>query len=199
MSYNYIAIEGNIGAGKSTLANLLAKHYDATLILEEFADNVFLPEFYKEPARYALPLELSFLTDRYKQLKQLHSAHTGNKKIIADYTLIKSDLFAKINLEESEYVLFQKIFNIIDPNLPRPDLLIYLDAPVNKLQENIRKRGRSYEQSIPDKYLEKVAAVYKQYLKETDLKTIIIDTTQEDLLTKPESIKKLLSILDGQE
>jgi len=200
MSYNYIAIEGNIGAGKSTLANLLAKHYNATLVLEEFADNVFLPKFYNEPARYALPLELSFLTDRYRQLKQLHSDNnTANKKIIADYTLIKSDLFAQVNLEEQEYALFQNIFGIINPNLPHPDLLIYLDAPILKLQDNIHKRGRAYEQSIPDEYLAKVQSVYQQYLKQTSIKTIIIDTIQEDFITNPTSIKNLLSVLDGQE
>jgi len=199
MSYNYIAIEGNIGAGKSTLTNLLAKHYNTTLVLEEFADNVFLPKFYDEPARYALPLELSFLMDRYRQLKQLHSDNTANKKVIADYTLIKSDLFAQVNLEEQEYALFQNIFSIINPNLPHPDLLIYLDAPISKLQDNIHKRGRAYEQSISDEYLAKVQSVYRQYLKQTSIKTITIDITQEDFIANPASIKKLLSVLDGQE
>src|ERR1700744_4466381 len=115
MSYHYIAIEGNIGSGKSTLANLLAKHYDARLVLEEFADNNFLPKFYQEPERYAFPLELSFLADRYKQLKQLAvNQDLFQQQIVSDYMFTKSKLFARINLKNDEYELFQKLFDIAD-------------------------------------------------------------------------------------
>src|SRR5579883_2887812 len=152
--YRYIAIEGNIGAGKSSLANLLAKHFNARLILEEFADNTFLPKFYQDAERYAFPLELSFLADRYKQLKQISlSQDLFDQKIVSDYLFTKSKLFARINLNEAEYELFQKVFDIINPNLPNPDLLIYLNAPVSRLQQQIQKRGRAYEQNISKEYL----------------------------------------------
>ncbi|HRO43679.1 MAG TPA: deoxynucleoside kinase [Flavipsychrobacter sp.] len=197
MNYRYIAIEGNIGAGKSTLANLLAKHYDARLILEEFADNNFLPKFYNEPERYAFPLELSFLADRYKQLKQilLHQ-DLFQQKIVSDYLFTKSKLFAKINLKDDEYELFQKLFDIIDIQLPQPDLLIYLHCPIGKLQKNIQRRGRSYEQKIADEYLEKVQDVYQQYLKQNLHKTLTIDVNTTDFITKPQHFHNLLSFLE---
>lgn len=197
MNYQYIAIEGNIGAGKSTLANLLAKHYDARVVLEEFADNNFLPKFYQDAERYAFPLELSFLADRFKQLKQLainHDLFNGN--VISDYVITKSKLFARVNLKDQEYELFQKLFDIIAPNLPVPDLLIYLHTPVNKLQQNIKQRGRTYEQSISAEYLERVQQVYQQYLKQEVQKTLIIDTGAFDFINEPLNFEKLISFLE---
>jgi deoxyadenosine/deoxycytidine kinase len=197
MKYRFIAIEGNIGAGKSTLANLLAKHYDAKLILEEFADNNFLPKFYQEPERYAFPLELSFLADRYKQLKSaLLHPDLFQQKVVSDYLFIKSKLFAKVNLKTEEYELFQKLFDIIDLHLPAPDLLIYLHCPIKKLQENIQKRGRTYEQKIPDDYLEKVEEVYQQYLKQKLHKTVIIDTSHIDFIKELEYFSHLIRFLE---
>src|ERR1043165_7031003 len=154
MAHRYIAIEGNIGAGKSTLAHLLSQQLDARLVLEEFADNTFLPKFYAEPERYAFPLELSFLADRYKQLQEfVATPELFAQPIVTDYLLIKSRLFARINLDNAEYELFTQVFDVMDLHLPPPDILIYLHAPVNILQARIRERGRDYEQSITDNYL----------------------------------------------
>ncbi|XZF14409.1 deoxynucleoside kinase [Chitinophagaceae bacterium MMS25-I14] len=197
MPYRYIAIEGNIGSGKTTLATMLAKHYNARLIPEEFADNNFLPKFYAEPDRYAFPLELSFLADRYKQLKtQLVTQDLFQEKIISDYIFIKSKLFARINLKSDEYELFQKLFDIIDLQLPAPDLLIYLHAPIEKLQQNIARRGRSYEQSIPDQYLEQVQDVYNKFIKLEQGKTLIIDTSEADFIAHPEHFGQLVEFLE---
>lgn len=197
MDYRYIAVEGNIGAGKTTLTRMLAEHYNARIVLEEFADNTFLPKFYQEPERYAFPLELSFLADRYKQLKELAAApDLFQEKIIADYIFIKSKLFARINLKEEEYELFQNLFDIIDPNLPAPDLLIYLHAPVSRLQRNIHNRGRDYEQKIPDEYLERVQNVYQQYLKQDIAKTLIIDISKVDFLRNLGQFAQLTNFLD---
>lgn len=197
MNYRYIAIEGNIGAGKSTLATLLAKHYDARLVLEEFADNNFLPKFYQDAERYAFPLELSFLADRFKQLKQFASNHDlFQETIISDYILTKSKLFARVNLKDHEYELFQKLFDIMAPNIPAPDLLIYLHAPVNRLQQNIKQRGRTYEQNITAEYLEQVQQAYQQYLKQEIQKTLIIDTSSFDFIHDTQCFEKLIDFLE---
>ncbi len=154
MKYNFITIEGNIGAGKTTLAHLLSKHLNARLILEEFAENPFLPKFYENQQQYAFPLELFFMAERYKQLKELLQTKDMFQNVtISDYLFTKCLLFAKVNLPEEEFLLYQKLFDIINPQLVQPDLLIYLHAPVRKLKENIKKRNRSYEQSIEAEYL----------------------------------------------
>ncbi len=154
MKYHYITIEGNIGAGKTTLAHLLSKHYNARLILEQFADNPFLPKFYENPGQYAFPLELFFMAERYKQLKELiHTTDLFQNITISDYLFTKCLLFARVNLPEEEFRLYQKLFDIIYQQLSQPDILIYLHVPVQQLQRNIKKRNRSYEQSIPDEYL----------------------------------------------
>lgn len=197
MNHRFIAIEGNIGAGKSTLANLLAKRYDARLILEEFADNNFLPKFYNDPQRYAFPLELSFLADRFTQLKQsiLHQ-DLFQHSVVSDYIFTKCKLFAKVNLKDDEYDLFQKLFDIIDIQLPKPDLLIYLHCPINKLQQNIHRRGRSYEQQIADEYLEKVQDVYQQYLKQNLQKTLVVDVSKTDFIGSPQQFETLCDFLE---
>lgn len=195
-SYRYIAVEGNIGVGKSTLAAKLAKHYNARFIAEEFADNNFLPKFYNDPIRYAFPLELSFLADRYKQMKNMPPS-LFDEKLIADYVFTKSKLFARINLDDAEYELFQNLFDIINTSLPVPDLLIYLQAPISKLQQNIKKRGREYEQSIPDKYLENVQGIYEQFLKGYSGKCVVIDTTDIDLLNNAAHFNSLVSFIDN--
>ncbi len=198
MSYRYIAIEGNIGAGKTTLATMLAAHYKARLILEEFADNTFLPKFYAEPERYAFPLELSFLADRYKQLKSMIAIpDLFQQTVVADYAFAKSKLFARTNLKEEEYDLFQKFFDIIDQHIPRPDLLIYLDAPVPRLQSNIASRGRSYEQTIPDEYLNRVQLTYLQYLKQGAGSTLIVNMELVDFLSRPADFKRLTELIGG--
>src|SRR5438477_10500771 len=146
MKYNYVTIEGNIGAGKTTLAHLLSKHFNARLILEEFADNPFLPKFYENQRQYAFPLELFFMAERYKQLKELLQTKDMFQNItISDYLFTKCLLFAKVNLPEEEFRLFQKLFEIINQQLVQPDILIYLHAPVDRLQQNIKKCNCSYE------------------------------------------------------
>ncbi|MCU0337796.1 MAG: deoxynucleoside kinase, partial [Sediminibacterium sp.] len=176
MKHHFITIEGNIGAGKTTLAHLLAKHFEARLILEEFADNPFLPKFYDNPQQYAFPLELFFLAERYKQMKeQLHTNDLFQTITISDYLFTKCLLFAKVNLPEEEFRLYQKLFDIIQQQMVFPDILIYLHAPVNKLQSNIKKRNRPYEQHIPDEYLFNIQETYTSYIKQHHIKTIFID------------------------
>lgn len=199
MHYKFITVEGNIGAGKTTLANMLAKHFSAKLILEEFADNPFLPLFYERPQQYAFPLELFFMAERYKQLKEmLQSQDLFSDVIISDYLFIKSLLFAKINLPEEEYSLYQKLFDIINPQLVQPELLIFLNAPVTKLQENIRNRARSYEQQIPDEYLLNVHDTYMQYIKQHPVRTLVVDTTKVDFLQQPKDFEHLLEALEKE-
>jgi deoxyadenosine/deoxycytidine kinase len=197
MNYRFITIEGNIGAGKTTLAHLLAKHYNAKLILEEFADNPFLPKFYEKPQQYAFPLELFFMAERYKQLKEmLQTQDLFTEVVISDYLFVKSLLFAKINLSEDEYNLYQKLFEIINPQLVQPDLLIFLNAPVPQLQKNIKKRNRSYEQQIEDAYLQRVHNMYIQYLKQHSVRTLMIDTTKIDFLGEPAHFQQILQALE---
>ncbi|HVI47762.1 MAG TPA: deoxynucleoside kinase [Chitinophaga sp.] len=197
MNYRFITVEGNIGAGKTTLASMLAKHFSAKLILEEFADNPFLPLFYERPQQYAFPLELFFMAERYKQLKEmLQSQDLFSDVILSDYLFIKSLLFAKVTLPEEEFSLYQKLFDIINPQLVQPDLLIFLNAPVNKLQENIKHRNRSYEQSIPDDYLRNVHGMYMQYIKQHPVRTLMIDMTKVDFVKHPDDFGKLLTALE---
>lgn len=197
MKYHFITIEGNIGAGKTTLAHLLAKHFNARLILEEFADNPFLPKFYENPHQYAFPLELFFMAERYKQLKELiHTNDLFQSITITDYLFTKCLLFAKINLPEEEYRLYQKLFEIIHQQLVQPDLLIYLHAPVNRLQQNIKKRNRSYEQSIPDEYLLNIQQTYTHYIKQHNIKTLFIDASNADFLSNPKHLQVVIDALD---
>ena len=196
MNYRYIAIEGNIGSGKTTLATRLANHYNAKLILEQFEDNPFLSKFYEQPQRYAFPLELAFLADRYNQLKGVLPARDMfQDAIVSDYIFTKTKLFARINLQEDEYELFQRMADIIKFNLPKPDLLIYLHAPIAKLKEHIVKRGRPFEQKMEAEYLEKVQHAYQQYLKQEEVKVLMIETDKADFLND-DQFQQLTDFLD---
>ena len=197
MKYNFITIEGNIGAGKTTLAHLLSKHFNARLILEEFAENPFLPKFYENRQQYAFPLELFFMAERYKQLKELlQTKDLFQTLTISDYLFTKCLLFAKVNLAEQEFLLYQKLFDIINPQLIQPDLLIYLHAPVSKLKDNIAKRNRSYEQSIDPEYLFSLQETYTQYIKQYKIKTLFIDVTNADFLGNEQQLEAVLDALD---
>lgn len=199
MKYNFITIEGNIGAGKTTLANLLSEHYKARLILEEFADNPFLPKFYENPQQYAFPLELFFMAERFKQLKELLSqTDMFRQTTITDYLFTKCLLFAKVNLPTDEFRLYQRLFDIIHQQLIKPDILIYLHAPVTRLQSNIRKRNRSYEQNIPDEYLFNIQETYTNYIKQHHLKTIFVDASNADFLNNPEHLNVIIDALDKE-
>ncbi|MDB5203618.1 MAG: deoxynucleoside kinase [Ferruginibacter sp.] len=197
MKYNFVTIEGNIGAGKTTLANILSKHYNARLILEEFADNPFLPKFYESPEQYAFPLELFFMAERYKQLKDLLQTKDMFQNItISDYLFTKCLLFAKVNLPDEEFRLYQKLFDIINPQIVQPDLLIYLHTPVNKLQENIKKRNREYELGIPNDYLFSLQETYTQYIKQHNIKTLFVDANNADFLGNEAHLKVITDALD---
>lgn len=197
MKYHFITIEGNIGAGKTTLAHLLAKKLNARLILEEFADNPFLSKFYESPGQYAFPLELFFMAERYKQLKELlHTTDLFQSITVSDYLFTKCLLFAKINLPLEEFRLYQKLFDIIHQQLLHPEILIYLHAPVHKLQQNIRKRQRRYEQFIPDDYLLKIQDTYMSYIKEHNIRTIVIDAGNADFLGNEEHVNVVIKALE---
>src|SRR6478672_6107523 len=197
MKYHFIAIEGNIGAGKTTLAHLLSKKLNARLILEQFADNPFLPKFYENPGQYAFPLELFFMAERFKQLKDmLRTKDMFQNVTIADYVFTKCLLFAKVNLPDDEFRLYQRLFDIIHQQLIQPEVLIYLHAPVNKLQQNIRKRGRTYEQSIPDDYLFSIQETYTHYIKQHNLRTIFVDASNADFLGNEKHLQTIIDALE---
>ena len=197
MKYQFITIEGNIGAGKTTLANLLSKHYNARLILEEFADNPFLPKFYENPDQYAFPVELFFMAERFKQLKELLSQKDMFQTLtISDYLFTKCLLFAKVTLPEDEFRLYQRLFDIIHQQLIQPDILIYLHAPVSKLQSNIRKRNRSYEQNISDDYLFNLQETYTHYIKQHNIKTLFVDASNADFLANEQHLQVILDALE---
>jgi deoxyadenosine/deoxycytidine kinase len=199
MNYHFITIEGNIGAGKTTLANLLSEHYHARLVLEQFADNPFLPKFYEQPDQYAFPLELFFMAERYKQLKEMmQTKDMFHQLTISDYLFNKCLLFAKVNLPEEEFKLYQKLFDIIYPQIIQPEILIYLHSPIQKLQDNIRKRNREYEQKIPDEYLLTLQETYTRYIKQQDIKTLFIDTTNADFTNNPEHLAAVIEALDKE-
>lgn len=199
MNYQFITIEGNIGAGKTTLAHLLSKHFNARLILEEFADNPFLPKFYENPGQFAFPLELFFMAERYKQLKELLQQKDMFQTItISDYLFTKCLLFAKVNLPDDEFRLYQRLFEIIHQQLVQPDILIYLHAPVNKLQENIRKRNRVYEQKIPNEYLFNIQEKYTHYIKEHRIKTLFVDASNANFLDNEKQVQVIINALDKE-
>jgi deoxyadenosine/deoxycytidine kinase len=194
----HIAIEGNIGAGKTTLAELIAARLQARLVLEEFADNAFLPKFYADPARWAFPLELSFLADRYKQLKDMvGSPELFAQPVVSDYLFIKSKLFARINLDEAEYELFARVFDVMELHLRPPDVLLYLRAPVNALQAHICERGRDYEQQIADDYLLRISRMYESYLSTLCLPVVMIDSSRDDFRHEPAALEALLALVSG--
>ena len=199
MKYNFVTIEGNIGAGKTTLANILSKHYNARLILEEFADNPFLPKFYENPEQYGFPVELFFMAERYKQLKNLLQTKDMFQSItISDYLFTKCLLFAKVNLLNEEFRLYQKLFDIINPQIVQPDILIYLHTPVNRLKENIKKRNRDYEQNIPSDYLFQLQETYTQYIKQHNIKTLFVDASNADFINNEAHVKIITDALDKE-
>jgi deoxyguanosine kinase len=193
--YNYIAIEGNIGAGKSTLALKMAQDFNAKTVLERFADNPFLPKFYEDQSRYAFSLEMSFLADRYQQLSDdLSQFDLFKDFIIADYHIFKSLLFSKITLEVDEFRLYRTLFDIIYKEMPKPDLYIYLYQNTERLLQNIKKRGRSYEQDITAEYLGKINNGYLDYIKtQTDLNVLVIDVSDRDFVSKQEDYLYILN------
>ena len=196
--YHFIAIEGNIGAGKTTFCELLARDFEARLILEQFTDNPFLPLFYDTPERYAFPVELFFMTERHKQLQ---AAFAGGADLfaplsIADYFFVKTRLFAKNNLNTEEFRLFQQLFEVLNGTFPKPDLLVYLHRSVEDLMRNIRKRGRTYETDISAEYLASLQNVYFEYFRtETSLPIVVVDVEGIDFLSNPSDYERLVELL----
>ena len=169
------------------------------MVLEEFADNPFLPKFYENPKQYALPLELFFMAERFKQQKDL----IGQKDLfqsttISDYLFTKCLLFAKVNLPEDEFRLYQRLFDIMFQQLLKPDILIYLHSPVSRLQKNIKKRNRPYEQNIPDDYLFSIQETYTHYIKQHNFKTLFVDTSDADFLNRPDHVQAILDALEKE-
>lgn len=193
-SFNYIAIEGNIGAGKTTLSSKISEDFNAKLVLERFADNPFLPKFYKDQSRYAFPLEMSFLADRYQQLSDdLAQFDLFKDFVVADYHIFKSLIFAKVTLAEDEFRLYKTMFDIIYKEMPKPDLYVYLYQNTERLLQQIKQRGRSYEQEIPAEYLEKINQGYLDYIKtQTDLNVVIVDVSELDFVNRQEDYLKIL-------
>ncbi len=195
--YKYIVIEGNIGAGKTSLATMISEQFGAKLLLERFADNPFLPKFYENPTRYSFPLELSFLADRYQQLKEeLGPIDMFSPFTIADYYFMKSLVFASSTLEEDEYKLYRQIFHIIHNSLPKPDLYVYLHVPPEKLLRNIESRGRNYESSISADYLLKIQESYFAYFKQNqNYKYLILNTENLDFVTNDKDYRKIVDAI----
>jgi 2-amino-4-hydroxy-6-hydroxymethyldihydropteridine diphosphokinase len=195
--YNYIAIEGNIGAGKTTLAKMLSKDFNTKLVLERFAENPFLPKFYKQKDRYAFPLEMSFLADRYQQITEgLGQFDLFKSFIISDYYIFKSLIFAKITLQKEEFLLYRKLFDIMYKEIMKPDLYVYLHQEPEKLLRNIKKRGRDYEQKIEVNYLEMIHKGYLSYIYSiNNLKFIIIDTSNLDFVKSTEDYNLIINKL----
>lgn len=196
MQYPFIAVEGNIGAGKTTLARMLAARDKSRLVLEQFADNPFLSRFYQDPAQYAFPVELFFLAERYKQLKEvLHIRDIFSQGIVSDYLFTKSLLFAKVTLPQEEFRLFQRLFDLLSPHLPQPDLIIYLHSPVHLLQKHIKLRNRTFEQQISDDYLYRIQETYLEYLRQHPVRALLVDTGDADFEHEPAQFKRLTEAL----
>ncbi len=196
----FLVIEGNIGAGKTTLAGMLAEEYNAKLILEQFADNPFLPKFYKDQERYSFPLELSFLADRYNQIKkEIFNLDLFHSFIIADYYFMKSAIFAQNTLKDDEYRLFRQIFDIISDAMPKPDLYVYLHADVENLLKNIERRGRDYEKAIEAEYLEKIKQGYFSFFRHINtFPVLVIDTNQIDFVHNPSHFQQIKEAIFDQ-
>lgn len=192
--YNYIAIEGNIGAGKTTLSNMMSDEFNAKIVLERFADNPFLPKFYKDEERYAFPLEMSFLADRYQQLSDdLAQFDLFKNFIVSDYYIFKSLIFAQITLQDDEYTLYRKMFDLMYKEIVKPDLYVYLYQNTDRLLQNIQKRGRAYEQNIEATYLEKIHDGYSNFIKtQQDLNILVIDVSELDFVSNKEDYKTIL-------
>jgi deoxyguanosine kinase len=185
--YNYIAIEGNIGAGKTSLAKMISDEFNAKIILERFAENPFLPKFYEDKERFAFPLEMSFLADRYQQLSDdLAQLDLFKNLIISDYYIFKSLIFAQITLQKDEYLLYRKMFDMMYKEITKPDLYVYLYQNTERLLQNIKKRGREYEQNIEAEYLQKIHDGYKSFIStQQDLNVLIIDVSEIDFVNNP--------------
>jgi deoxyadenosine/deoxycytidine kinase len=195
--YPFIAIEGNIGAGKTTLSRMLAQNLKAKLILEAFADNPFLPLFYDNPERYAFSVELFFMTERHKQLQaELSQKDLFQERVVADYYFYKTLLFARNNLTEAEYRLFQRLFRVLNASFPKPDVLVYLHRPVDQLMANIKKRGRTFETDIKSDYLQTIQQAYLDFFRlQPNLPILILQLEDADFQNNPDVYETITQLI----
>lgn len=193
--YNYIAIEGNIGAGKTSLSKMMSDELNAKIVLERFADNPFLPKFYEDKERFAFPLEMSFLADRYQQLSDdLAQLDLFKNFVVSDYYIFKSLIFAQITLQKDEYLLYRKMFDLMYKEITKPDLYVYLYQNTTRLLENIKKRGRDYEQNIEASYLQKIHDGYKSFIStQQNLNTLVIDVSELDFVNNPDDYTNIIN------
>jgi len=192
----YIIIEGTIGVGKTSLAKMLSSEIDAKLVLEEFEDNPFLPDFYKEPKRYAFQTQLFFLLSRYRQQLEFQQIDIFSKSIISDYMFMKDRIFAALNLDDKEMVLYDKIANILEQNIAYPDLIIFLQSDTERLMDNIRKRGRVYEKNMDWNYIDSLNQIYNEFFFRYDKSPLlIINTNDIDFVNDSEDFKEILNII----
>ena len=197
--HSYIAVEGLIGAGKTTLARRLAAAWSGRLVLEEFEDNPFLPRFYEDPERYGFSVELSFLAQRYHQLKRITEQDLFSACTVADYSIGKSVVFANVTLQPDEYGLFRDLYRIMYADLPRQEVIVYLHLDMERVKERIKGRGRIYEQSIPIEYLFRLQERYLDHLQKLpDDRVLVVDLQDRDLLKDASAFKELLTILSGE-
>ncbi len=200
MIYNFITIEGCIGAGKTSLSKKIAADYNGKLILEQFEDNPFLPKFYEDPARHAFPVELFFMAERFQHLQKLLSeADIFKSFTISDFLFQKSLIFANQNLSDNEAKLYRTLFDIINPSLPKPDITLYLYAPIDKLLRNIKNRGREYEQNIQGEYLEKIQNAYLEHFKlQTHSRIVLLNTTNLNYIDLKKDYEFVVEVLNTE-
>jgi deoxyguanosine kinase len=198
MKYRYVAIEGPIGAGKSTLARMLADHFDADLVLEDPTGNPFLPQFYRDMKRYALATQMFFLFQRVNQLSAIKQPDLFDRKSFADYMLAKDTLFAKLTLDDNEFTLYSQLYNHLRPQVPTPDLVIYLQASVESLMQRISRRGRSMERGISEDYLLKLSDAYTRHFYEyNDSPLLIVNSDRFNFADNPEHFQLLMKRIDA--
>jgi len=196
MHYQLITVEGNIGAGKTTLAHYFARDFSGKLILERFEDNPFLPKFFEDFKQNAFATELYFMAERYHQLsREMTEPELFQSRIVMDYLFTKSLLFAKANLDEEEFTLFHKLFHIINPRLPEPELILYVHSDIDRLMRNIRERGRDFEQGVDPAYLEKIQANYFAWFRQNPhLRILVIDNNEADYVRDPDAYRWYMDI-----
>lgn len=197
LPYSYVVIEGNIGAGKTSLAEIISNKFNTHLVLESFAENTFLPQFYEQPERFAFPLEMSFLAERFQQIRQeQEKALANNQKLVGDYIFEKSLLFARVTLKGAEFDLFERFYNLITNSLKKPELILYLNKSTPRLKENISKRGREYEQNISAEYLDNISSTYLQHLHSIkNQRIVILNSDKIDFVNKPGDLMKIIDLI----
>lgn len=198
MKANYIAVDGVIGVGKTTLAQMLAERFNGTTVLEVVEENPFLPDFYKDPKRYAFPTQLFFLLSRYRQQQEVLQQDLFHNILISDYLFAKDKIFAYLNLEDRELFLYERILRLLEKDIVKPDLVIYLKSSPARLLENIRKRGRAFEKDITDHYIDSLNRAYNHFFNHyNDTLLLKINVAELDFVNNKSDYNKILQqILD---